>query len=248
MSLFKQVARGAATQFGREFGRAGANAILKGANHYTVRTDDTRFEGRVKPSDSTLVRAYKEIDKVSFVSTDKANVTRLIEMTEKVLGTLVFQGRESINETADLQKILTLYERKFDHGKILISDDFDDKSVDFLMERRKELDERFIQFNQQMIEFVATSFEIENAKKKHKKIALALSFPIWGILGFHHAYLGKPGYTVMSIVLSWTVIVPLINIFQFFKILLTSIDKFDAEHNSDYLFYKIIQQQMNVKG
>lgn len=248
MSLFKQVTRGAATQFGREFGRAGANAILKGANHYTVRTEDTKFEGRIKPSDSSLVRVYKEIDKVSFVSTDKANVSRLIEITEKVLDTLVFRGRESIYETSDMQRILSLYERKFDHGKILISDDFDDKSVDFLMDRRRELNEKFSEFNQQMNDFVSNSFIAEDSKRKHKNIALALAFPLWAAFGFHHAYFGKPGYTIVSILLFWTFIPTLINIFQFFKILLTPIDKFDAEYNSEYLFYKILQEQVNAKG
>ena len=71
MSVFKQVIGGAASQFGREFGRAGANTILKGANHYTVRTDDSRFDGRIKPSDSNVVRVFKEIDKVNFVTITK---------------------------------------------------------------------------------------------------------------------------------------------------------------------------------
>jgi TM2 domain-containing membrane protein YozV len=246
MSVFKQVIGGAASQFGREFGRAGANTILKGANHYTVRTDDSRFDGRIKPSDSNVVRVFKEIDKVNFVTTDKANVSRLIEITEKILDMLVIKGRDSILETSDLQKVLSFYERKFDHGKVLISEDFDDKSVDFLLDRRKELDQKFLDFNQRMIDFVDNSLTAEESKRKHKKIVLALSFPLWP-LGFHHTYLGSPGYTIMSIILCWTFIVPLINIFQFFKILVTPIDKFDAEYNSEYLLYKTIQEQLNKK-
>tara|TARA_Y100000385_G_scaffold24999_1_gene23940 strand:- start:341 stop:736 length:396 start_codon:yes stop_codon:yes gene_type:complete len=36
MNILNEVIRGASRQFGREFGRAGANAILKGKNYYTV--------------------------------------------------------------------------------------------------------------------------------------------------------------------------------------------------------------------
>lgn len=39
MNILNEVVKGASRQFGREFGRAGANAILKGKNYYTVRND-----------------------------------------------------------------------------------------------------------------------------------------------------------------------------------------------------------------
>ena len=37
MNILNDVVSGAARQFGREFGRAGANSILKDANHYAVK-------------------------------------------------------------------------------------------------------------------------------------------------------------------------------------------------------------------
>ena len=37
MNILNDIVSGASRQFGREFGRAGANVILKGANSYTVR-------------------------------------------------------------------------------------------------------------------------------------------------------------------------------------------------------------------
>ena len=39
MNILNEVAKGASRQFGREFGRAGANAILKRKNYYIVRND-----------------------------------------------------------------------------------------------------------------------------------------------------------------------------------------------------------------
>lgn len=36
MNILNEVVKGASQQFGREFGRAGANAVLKGKNYYTV--------------------------------------------------------------------------------------------------------------------------------------------------------------------------------------------------------------------
>ena len=39
MNILNEVVKEASRQFGREFGRAGANAILKRKNYYTVRND-----------------------------------------------------------------------------------------------------------------------------------------------------------------------------------------------------------------
>ena len=63
MNIIEDIISGAYSQFGREFGRAGANTILKGSNYYTVqgKSDNT---GRVKPSYSDVVRAIKEINKI----------------------------------------------------------------------------------------------------------------------------------------------------------------------------------------
>ena len=84
MKIISDILWGAATQFGREFGRAGANQILKGSNHYVIK-GQSDYSGRIKPSDSDLVRAYKEINRIKFVQSNKANVSRLIEITDRVL-------------------------------------------------------------------------------------------------------------------------------------------------------------------
>ena len=78
MNVLNEVVRGAASQFGREFGRAGANAVLKGGNYYTIQSSD--YSGRIKPSDSDLVRAIKEINKIKF---QIDNATRIIKRNQQ---------------------------------------------------------------------------------------------------------------------------------------------------------------------
>ena len=84
MNILNDVVSGAARQFGREFGRAGANSILKGANSYTIK-GISDYSGRIKSSDSDVVKSIKEINKMKFVSANKANVSRLIDLTDLVL-------------------------------------------------------------------------------------------------------------------------------------------------------------------
>ena len=59
--MIKQILKGAANQFGREFGRAGANQILKGSNSYNITNNKGKYEGRIKSSDSSSIKIYKEI-------------------------------------------------------------------------------------------------------------------------------------------------------------------------------------------
>ena len=127
MNILNEIVKGASQQFGREFGRAGANAILKGKNYYSVKSISD-YSGRIKASDSEIVRAIKEILKVKFVSTNKANVSRLIDITDLIIGTLSFNGVETLNQVNDINNLIEQYNDKFDHGSILIDDDYKDKS------------------------------------------------------------------------------------------------------------------------
>ena len=63
MNFLNEVVRGAAQQFGREFGRAGANAVLKGKNYYAIK-NISDYSGRIKPSDSKLVKSIKELNRM----------------------------------------------------------------------------------------------------------------------------------------------------------------------------------------
>lgn len=233
MNILNDVVSGAARQFGREFGRAGANSILKGANYYAVKNAGD-YTGRIKPSDSTVVKSIKEINKIKFVSTNKANVSRLIELTDLVISNLDFNGNQTLNEINDITELINQYNDKFNHGSSLVDDDFKEKSVDYLEERRKEFIDQMNNFNADIKNHITHNLKITENNKKSKKIAVLLAIPL---LGFQWAYLKSPGYTVLSIVLCWTIIAPIINLVSLLKILFMSENKFDLKFNPEYVYY-----------
>ena len=49
MNILNEIVKGASQQYGREFGRAGANALLKGKNYYSVKSVSD-YSGRIKAS------------------------------------------------------------------------------------------------------------------------------------------------------------------------------------------------------
>ena len=153
MNILNDIVSGASKQFGREFGRAGANVILKGANSYTIRGIND-YSGRIKPSDCSIVKAIKEIKKIKFVSTNKANASRLIELTDLMLSNISFNGNETLNQLSDLKVLVNLYNNKFDHGSALIEDNYNDKSIDFLKEKRSEFVDLMDKFNNETKTFI----------------------------------------------------------------------------------------------
>jgi TM2 domain-containing membrane protein YozV len=233
MNILNDVVSGAARQFGREFGRAGANSILKGANSYTIR-GISDYSGRVKPSDSDVVKSIKEINKVKFVSTNKSNVSRLIDLTDLVISSIDFKGYQTLNEINDITELINQYNDKFNHGSSLVDDDFKEKSVDYLEERRKQFVDVMDNFNNDIKNHVSQNLELAESKKKSKKIAVLLAIPL---LGLQWAYLKSPGYTVLSILLCWTIIVPVINLIFLLKLLFMNESKFDTEFNPEYIYY-----------
>ena len=234
MNILNDVVSGAARQFGREFGRAGANSILKGANSYTVR-GISDYSGRIKPSDSSIVKAIKEVQKIKFVSTNKANASRLIDITDVIISNIEFDGNNTLNELNDITELIDQYNDKFNHGSSLIDDDFEDKSIEYLEERRNEFVRLIDKFNGDIKSHVTESLKRTKANKKIKKTAVLLALPL---LGFQWAYLKAPGYTILSIILCLTVIVPIINLIALIQMLLMSEEKFDKEHNPEYVYYK----------
>ena len=233
MNILNNIVRGASTQFGREFGRAGANAILKGKNYYTV-NNNSDYSGRIKPSDSEIIRAIKDINKIKFVATNKANTSRLIELTDLASDQLIFKGVDTLNQISDIEKLIDDYNDKFEHGSILIDDDFKDKSIDYLKEKRQAFTDLLEKFNLDSKAHINKNFEIALRKKKSKKIAALLAIPC---LGFQWAYLKDPLMTILSILLCWTIIVPIINLISLLKILFMSQDKFDMEFNPVFSYY-----------
>ena len=235
MNIFNEVVRGAASQFGREFGRAGANSVLKGKNYYSVQTG-ANYSGRIKPSDSLVVRSIKEINKIKFATTNKANTSRLIEATDVMLDVINFEGLSTLNEINDIKVLLDDYNDKFEHGSALIDDDFKDKSVDFLEGKRQEFVDNLEIFNLATKSFINTKLEFAAKNKKEKNTAVLLSLFL-GSLGVHKFYLGINGHGFLYLVFSWTFIPFILSLFNFFSLLFMTNDKFNTEYNPAYTFY-----------
>ncbi|MDB4539575.1 hypothetical protein OAU89_01415 [bacterium] len=240
MNILNDVVSGAARQFGREFGRAGANSILKGANYYAIK-GASDYSGRIKPSDSDVVKSIKEINKVKFVSTNKGNISRLIELTDLVISNIEFNGNQTLSEINDITELINQYNDKFNHGSALVDDDYKEKSVDYLEERRNEFVRLMDKFNNDIKNHIEQNLEIAKNKRKSKNTAVLLAIPL---LGFQWAYLKSTGYTVLSILLCWTIIVPVINLISLLKLLLMKEDKFDQEFNPEYVYFN----QFNINN
>ena len=237
MNILNDIVSGASRQFGREFGRAGANVILKGANSYTVR-GISDYSCRIKPSDSQVIKAIKEIQKIKFVSTNKANASRLIELTDLMLANISFNGNETLNQLTDLNELVNQYNNKFDHGSSLIDDDFKDKSIVYLEGKRKEFVDLMDKFNNDTKIFINKNLQLAEQKRKSKKIATVLAFPFLGGLGVHKFYLGQIGQGIVYLLFCFLVIPSIIALFEFISYLSMSIDKFDSKFNPEYSYYK----------
>ena len=235
MKIISDILWGAATQFGREFGRAGANQILKGSNHYVIK-GHSDYSGRIKPSDSDIVRAYKEINRIKFVQSNKANVSRLIEITDRVLPFLDFNNDQSLDIMTETKDLLDLYQNKVDHGNALIDDSFNEESAIFLEEKTKLLVQKLKNFNSESKDWVEKNLEISSNKRKSKSTFMILSLLLGG-LGIQKAYIGHWGYFFLSLVFSFTFIPAIIGLYDFVKTLFTSVDKFDSKFNKDYTYY-----------
>lgn len=233
MNILNEIVKGASQQFGREFGRAGANAILKGKNYYAVK-NYSDFSGRIKPSDSELVRAVKNINKISFVSTNKANASRLIELTDLVSNQIIFEGVNTLNQLSDIKKMIDIYNDKFEHGSALIDDDYKDKIIDYLNDKRRDFVNSLEKFNSDAKAHIKINLENATRKKKSKKIASLLCFPL---LGFQWFYFNDYLIGIISFLCCWTIVAPIINLIHFFNILLMDQNKFDMKYNAEYFFY-----------
>lgn len=100
MGALDTITKGALSQFGREFGRAAANTILNGHNSQKVELTE-RHTGRLKPTDSPVIRAIKKIETTEFVIQDKSNASRLIEITDEFINVNKFGGMNTLSELND---------------------------------------------------------------------------------------------------------------------------------------------------
>lgn len=235
MGVLKDVTRGASTQFGREFGRAAANSVLKGANHYTIQSSD-RYQGRIKPSDSLVVKRIKEINKVKFATTNKANTSRLVELTDAIDDIIIFKGVETLKQLPDIITLVNEYNKKYEHGEALVDDDFEGEVVDFEKKKRKEWEEAMDKFNAASKEFVDRNYEGWKAKRKSKSTTTLLAFLLFPFAGYK-IYLQIWGHVFLSILFSWTGIPSIVSLFEGIKFATWSEEKFDAKFNPEYTFF-----------
>jgi TM2 domain-containing membrane protein YozV len=237
MGALDTLAKGALNQFGREFGRAAANTILRGQNSQKIELTD-KHTGRIKPTDSPVIRAIKNIQKIEFVIQDKANASRLVEITDEFINVNKFNGIDTLTSLHDFYVLADIYNDKYAHGTALISDDFNDKVMDFLETKRTELTLSMASFNQNCKLFITEQLNFFNQKRIVKSKLVAWSFPIWGILGIHNFYLGKPGKAIFQFLFCWTLILPLLNIIEFLSVLSMNTDRFDSKYNPEFVFFR----------
>lgn len=241
MGLFKHVARGASTQFGREFGRAAANAILQGSNYYAIK-GAKQSSPRRRQALSPIEKAISDIERIDFVSQNKANVNRLINITNIASSVFNFNGLSTLDNMDKYSQLLTIYNDKFNHGAILIDDNYNDKSVDFLTQKVDEFMEQIRNFYSDYRYYIHRQYDLYNKAKRDRKKALIWAFPIWGIFGLHHTYLGNKNMTIMSILFCWTFVFLILNIIDYFKLLAMSDEKFDLKYNPMFAYYKALSQ------
>lgn len=239
MSILNNIIRGASTQFGREFGRAGANIILKGKNSYRIETDK-KYESRINPSDSELVKTIKGIKKIKFLTTDKSNLIKLLELQNDVLNSIKFEGINSIYESSDLNALLSEYESKYNFGISIIEDKSNNLFKDILSNNLK-IETKTKDYNSDLEKFVMFNYNNLKITKKNRKTAILLSIPL---LGFQWFYLKENLSGVLSILLSFLVIPLIVNFIALISLLVMNDEKFDEKFNQDFTFFKNLKHQI----
>jgi TM2 domain-containing membrane protein YozV len=154
-----------------------------------------------------------------------------------MISNISFNGNETLNQLTDLNELVNQYNNKFDHGSSLIDDDFKDKSIVYLEDKRKEFVDLMEKFNNDTKIFINRNLELAEQKRKSKKIATVLAFPFLGGLGFHKFYLGQIGQGIIYFLFCFLVIPSIISLFEFISYLSMSIEKFDAKFNPEYNYY-----------
>ncbi|AUC80593.1 hypothetical protein CW736_13035 [Nonlabens sp. MB-3u-79] len=92
-------------------------------------------------------------------------------------------------------------------------------------------------FNNDTKIFINRNIELARRKKKSKRTATLLAFPILGSLGIHKFYLGKIGQGILYLIFSFLLIPTIISLFEFISYLSMSTEKFDTKFNPEYRYY-----------
>ena len=116
----------------------------------------------------------------------------------------------------------------------MIDDDFKDKSVTYLEERRQEFVDLLGAFNKLTTDYISENLKLAESKKKLKKTALLLIFPL---LGFQWFYLSSNRNGILSILFCWTSIPPIVNLIHLFQLISMDDNKFDMKYNPEYRYF-----------
>ena len=241
MSLLNNIIRGATSQFGREFGRAAANSILKGRNHYTI-NNTSDYNGRIKPSDSNIVKSIKEIKKIKFTSSDKSNSIKMIEITDIVLRFIEFDGDNTLISFNDLTTLRDEFNKKVELYES-IGGNYENV---LLKKRMDEFNGAMDIFNDKIGSFVLEKQEYHKEKEEYyKSIAItkkkAILFSVFtGIFGGHNYYLKEYGWAITLTLLGLLIlnqklwIIPVAAwVISSLVVLSTPIDKFNQKYNPE---------------
>jgi TM2 domain-containing membrane protein YozV len=240
MSIFKNIVRGASTQFGREFGRAGANIILKGKNAYHIKTSSSDYTSRVNKNDSDIVRLIKGIKKIKFSTTDKSNIVRLLEMQNDLINTIEFKDLESIKSSDELTDLIAEFNSKYQLGISLIEKK-DLPLYNDLKNNELEIENKISQYNKELKNYIERNYQYFNGNKKDKKTAILLTLPLLGLQWF---YFKEYTTGVLSILLFILIIPIIINFVFLIKLIVMSEDSFNNQFNSEYSFFNNLMTQI----
>ena len=142
MNIFKTIIRGAASQFGREFGRAGANKVLKGSNHYAVKNiNDKNIKTTKKDiKNYDIVKLKGKLEKLSFSSVDKTNINKMISITEELIKVYINIPENAVElDLIDYYKeVDELYVNKYNLFELGIDENKNIKLLEYLKVKLEE--------------------------------------------------------------------------------------------------------------
>lgn len=245
MNIFNNVINGMTNQIGREFGRAAANSLLNGANHYNVKSN-AKYNTRVTQKDNDVIRSIKEINRIKFTSNQKSNISKMIDIANIAIDGV--DDRMSIDRLTDVLYLNKLYENKMEHGEALISDDYDGKDIDLLKSKIEEYETLVDNYVINCKNLIKKMQKITSANRKSKWKAAMLSFLGFFIMGFPFDKLYLERYdkweTIKFIIknIIWCALFfwirPIFPLFRMFKYVFTPQENLDKEYNVNYLYYK----------
>ena len=235
-NIGSQIIRGAATQFGREFGRAAANSVLKGANYYNVKNSTSSSK------DKEIDKTIAQIKRIDIGARSSTNIARCYSVLYKFETLLNLKQSNEIENIILLVDTAALVSEKIEFLSKMIDDD---KLTEVIVEAQK-----VFQKLDDLVETVKRTVNenYNNTVYKSKKTAVLLA--VFGaFLGLHGYYLNKFSSVIYLLLIgmmllfgaSWKVIgisIVFINVFRSLIFLGQSKSSFDNYYNEGYVYYK----------